>query len=372
MTGNIIHMPKDSFQDSMRPLLREYYNSKISFLRNVLQEIIPESLSPEFLDTGLGRDTDFPDIKSFNEALFKPMRQYIRVGGKLFRPMITTLFMEGYGKDPRQFKSIVAISEIIHSCSLILDDIADSSKIRRGSPCSHLIYGVPRAANASSAMTFFTFRLLQNDLVDEDPQIILKLYETLLWEHYITSVGSALDLGWSGDKNNNIGDDEYVQHILFRSSSYTYRHAARLGAIIGGADDSDLDSIFQYGSNIGVAFQFIDDILNLKPQSDSWGKTPGEDITEGKRTPLVLHTLRFSDKRDRSRLLHILDNRVSDPAAIEEAINLMEKYDAFSAVRNSASEYTMKARENIKNIRIKEEYRELLYDLTWHVVERDT
>lgn len=364
------HIARDDFQFWMRPSLRKYYTSRIDFLKESILEIVPEYLTPNILRIAFGHENYSFDLERLHEALYKPMRQYIKVSGKLFRPLICCIFIEGYGKNPDQFKSILAISEIIHSCSLILDDIADSSQLRRGSPCSHLIYGIPRAANASSAMTFFTFRILQSDLLKLDNKLKIKLYEALLWEHYITSVGSALDLGWTKERINEIHEDEYIQHILFRSSSYTYRHAARIGAIAGGADETDLKSIFQYSSMIGVAFQFIDDILNLKPESEYWGKTIGEDITEGKRSPLVLHTIREASVSDRTRLVKILDSKETDPSILQEAVNILEKYDSFDVVREKANFFVEKACINIQKTKLSDEYKELLVDLGWYVVER--
>jgi geranylgeranyl pyrophosphate synthase len=364
------HYTRENFKYWMRPSLKKYYDSKLDFLKDSILQIVPEYLTSDIIRIAFGNESHLFDLGRLDEALYRPMRQYIKVSGKLFRPMISCIFIEGYGKDPGKFKAILAISEIIHSCSLILDDIADSSLLRRGSPCSHLVYGIPRAANASSLMTFFTFRILQSDLLIIDTKLKIKLYETLLWEHYITSVGSALDLGWTKERIYEINEDEYIQHILFRSSSYTYRHAARIGAITGGADDVDLNYIFQYSSMIGVAFQFIDDILNLKPESEYWGKTIGEDITEGKRSPLVLHTIKEASVPDRTSLLNILDGKVTDPSILKEAVTIMEKYDAFNIVRQKANLFVEKACKNIQKTKLPDDYKELLVDLAWYVVER--
>lgn len=362
--------PKEDFRDWMRPKLKDYYSAKINYLSNTIDEIIPENFEKDLLKMVIGRNGHFIDLEDINEALSKPMRQYLKVRGKLFRPLICCMCIEGYGGDPNRFKPILAVSEIIHSCSLILDDIADASLLRRGHPCSHRIYGIPRSANASSTMTFYAFRLFRSKKMSLDTKIILKLYETLLWEHYITSVGSALDLGWIKEKRNTIPEDEYIQHILFRSCSYTYRHAARIGAIVAGADDADLNAIFQYSSLIGIAFQFIDDILNLKPALESWGKTIAEDITEGKRSLLVLHAIKKATNEDRTRLLEILDGTVTDPLILKEAIDILEKYEAFEIVRKKADQYIDQACNIIQKTKISEEFKPLFVEFAYYVVER--
>jgi len=361
---------KADFRDWMRPKLKEYYSAKINYLSSKIDEVIPENFEQDLLKMIIGSNSHLIDLAKLREAMSKPMRQYLQVRGKLFRPLICCICIEGYGGNPNRFKPILAISEIIHSCSLMLDDIADASLLRRGHPSSHHIYGIPRAANASSVMTFYALRLLRNDQMCLDQTIILKLYKTLLWEHYITSVGSALDLGWTREKINSIPEDEYIQHILFRSCSYTYRHAARIGAIVAGADDVDLKAIFQYSSLIGIAFQFIDDILNLKPELKSWGKTVGEDITEGKRSLLVLHAIKKASNEDRTRLLEILDGSVTDPLILKEGIDILKKYGAFEIVRKKADKYIDQACNIIQKTKISEEYKSLLVDFAYYVVER--
>ncbi|MCB9352709.1 MAG: polyprenyl synthetase family protein [Lewinellaceae bacterium] len=365
-----MHNTKDDFKDWMHPRLKAYYSARIDYLSHVIDEAIPEAFNAQLLETALKTSGHSIALDLIDTAVYQPMRQYIKVKGKRFRPLLSCLFIEGYGKEPELFKPILAIAEIIHSCSLILDDIADASLLRRGQPCAHQLYGIPRAANASSAMTFFVFRLLQRNQMPLSGRQRLKLHQTLLWEHYITSLGSALDLGWAKEKRNEIPDDIYIQHILFRSSSYTYRHAAAIGAIAAGADDRDLDLIFQYSSLLGVAFQFIDDIFNLKPGLPSWGKTIGEDITEGKRSPLVLHTVKEASQEDRSRLLEILDGNVTDQEVLQEAIGILEKYDAFAAVRKKAKTFIDKACSYIQRTKVSEDYKLLLIAFAQYVVER--
>ncbi|NNF02447.1 MAG: polyprenyl synthetase family protein [Bacteroidia bacterium] len=358
------------FKEQMSDRLSNYYSSKIGQINSILDTVIPVTLDKTILKIMTDEfDTPF-GLDRTDKAIYQLMRQYLSNRGKLFRPLLTYLFIEGYGKDPEDFKPIVASAEIIHSCSLILDDIADASLLRRGQPCSHQLHGIPRAANASSAMTFFVYRLLQKVPMDLSNDQKIKLYKALLWEHYITSIGSALDLGWVKERKNEIPEDVYIQHIKFRSSSYTYRHASSLGAITGGASEEDLKLIFDYSSVLGVAFQFMDDILNLKPGLQTWGKTIGEDITEGKRSPLVLHTLKTADTKDKDRLMKLLDSKVTSNVELEEAVNILDKYHAFETVKEQADQFALKACNIIERIQIADKHKHLLIDFAKYVVER--
>ena len=364
------HTKKEDFRDWMRPHLKGYYNSKIDYLREVIDEVIPSKVNSDFLRIALGENGNSLSLKRADQSMYQPMREYIKVSGKLFRPMLTCLCLEAFGKEPNQYKPIIAISEIIHSSSLILDDIADASLKRRGSTCAHLIYGIPRAANSSCAMTFFSFRLIQTELFSLSTEIKNKLYEVLLWEHYVTNLGSALDLGWAWDKRNHTSEEEFMQHILFRSCSYTYRHAARIGSIVGGADSKNLDIIYQYTSLLGLAFQLVDDILNLRPALNTWGKTIGEDLTEGKRSLLVLFCLKRASLADQKQLLKILDGQITDFRLLEEAIDILTKYDAFDYVLKKAEAYIKKAIEVIQEADLSEKHKTIFEEFAWYVVER--
>lgn len=361
---------KEDFRDWMQPHLKEYYNLKVNYLRKVIDEEIPTHARLDFLNSRLGESGNDIPITVVDNSIYQPMREYIKVSGKLFRPMLTCLCIEAFGKNPDHFKSIIAISEIIHSSSLILDDIADASLTRRGNPCSHLIYGIPRAANASCAMTFFAFQLIQKEMFSLSTETKNLLYEVLLWEHYVTNLGSALDLGWVREKHNDISEEMYMQHILFRSCSYTYRHAARIGSIVGGADSRNLDIIYQYASLLGLAFQLVDDILNLKPVLSSWGKTVGEDLTEGKRSLLVLYCLKKASQADRKRLLMILDGQVIDTQILNEAIIILTKYGSFNYVIKKAGDYIRQAIQVIHKADMPKKYRTLFEEFAWYVVER--
>ena len=364
------HIKSEDFTDWMDVNLRSYYKSRIGYLRSVIEEQVPKEVNSRFSKIAHADQDKKLSMELIDRSMYQPMREYIKFSGKLFRPLLTCLFLEAYGKDPDEYKPIIAISEIIHSSSLMLDDIADASLTRRGSPCAHLTYGIPRAANASCSMTFLTFQMIRELLPSLDTRTKNLLYEMLLWEHYVTNLGSALDLGWAWERRNSIPEDAYIQHIIFRSCSYTYRHAARLGAIVGGADSKNLEIVFQYATLLGLAFQLIDDILNLKPGLNSWGKSVGEDITEGKRSLLVLYCIQNSSEKDKTRLLQILDDHVTDHDLLQEAIAILDKYQAFSYVRQKARVFIENAIECLEALEISDHYKLLLEEFARYVIER--
>lgn len=362
---------KDDFLEDMRPSFRSYYQDKIDYVQRIIQHVFPENeCEMQWFDQSLNDSGFVFNRELATNALYLPMRQYLKAKGKLFRPILCSLLLEAYGKDPDHFKSMLVIPEMIHCSSLVLDDIVDHSILRRGEKCSHLIHGVSLAGNGSMAATFYAFSLINDKSAPLSDSDRLRLYEMLYWEHYGCSIGTALDLGWSKLKLTEIDRDQYIQHIVYRSCAYTYRVAARLGAIAGGASEKEQEILFNYGTLTGIAFQFIDDILNLKPDTPSWGKTVGEDITEGKRSPLVLHTLKAASAKDKKNLLKILDSKSQDPSIIQQAIAIMDSYGAFEETRAEAYQYINLACEEADKLSISERYRTLLKDFAIYIVER--
>ncbi|HEY8512119.1 MAG TPA: polyprenyl synthetase family protein [Cyclobacteriaceae bacterium] len=362
---------KSDFRDDMRPSFRQYYEKNIRVVQEALQHVLPDSQTVEFPNRPNIADADLIlNSKIANDALYRPMKQYLKTKGKLFRPILCSMILEAYNEDPMQFKPILAIPEMIHCSSLVLDDIVDNSILRRGEPCSHHVHGVSLAGNGSLASTFYAFSLIDDVTLPLSDYIRLKLYEMVYWEHYGCSIGTALDLKWSNLKLTAIDHDQYIQHIVYRSCAYTYRVALRAGCIAAGAAPIDQEALFNYGTLTGIAFQFIDDILNLKPGTSSWGKTIGEDITAGKRSPLVLHTIKAANRRDKKRLLKILDSNCHDERLLQEAIAIMDSYNAFEEIRSQATRYIASACDEVDKLSISADYKSLLRDFAFYVVER--
>lgn len=363
-------MTKTGFQ-GMRPPLQSYFQEKIDIIQDSVLSLFPEDNHDDNWFKFFLNDKHFScehDVTS--AAMYKPMRQYLKAKGKLFRPMLGWMILEGYNKDPQQFKPILLISELIHCSSLILDDIVDRSLLRRSEPCSHIIHGITLAGNGSIAATFYAFNLINHSSMPLTESAKLKLYNALFWEHYGCSLGTALDLGWSKSQLTEIDHEQYIQHIVYRSCAYTYRVALRVAAIAAGVSPQDQEALFNYGTYTGIAFQFIDDILNLKPQTSSWGKTVGEDITEGKRSPLILHTLKAANSKDKKRLLKILDSKTRDESEIQEAISILDKHDAFSKIQTDANQYIELASAEVEKLSIETTYKTLLKDFAVYVIER--
>jgi geranylgeranyl diphosphate synthase type II len=200
--------------------------------------------------------------------------------------------------------SAVAI-ELLHNALLIHDDIEDGSEMRRGGPTLHVLHGVPLAINAGDTLLLLSLR----PLLDNSSRIGLVLAERILretermaWE---SAEGQAMELGWRRDNRVDLSDRDYLVMVLKKTAWLGVIHPARVGAMIGTRSDRDLDSFIRFGFFLGAAFQIQDDLLNLVADG-RYGKELDGDLFEGKRTLMLIHTLRNAKASERRRLTRLL------------------------------------------------------------------
>jgi len=340
----------DEFLSDMSPELAGEYRRWYPYCREAVLETIDLIGSRKYLEKALGEALPDTLYQMLRTAWFEPYRAYHLRSGKMLRPFIVCFCLQAYGRDPRQYPRMVALSEIIHAASLVLDDIADDSPLRRGGPTAHSIVGVRVAGASASAWLNACFELLgSEDTGLEDDALDLLLHE-ISWEHWVTGIGTTIDVSWPwlGRLDHTAG--EYLQSVVHRSTSYTYRLPFKIGAIAAGANSLELKQFTELGEEFGLSFQIIDDILNVQPSSDNWGKQIAEDITQGKITLQVLLALERSEPAERQRLIEILRSRTTDIPLLKQAADIMDRSGAFDAARAIALEHVSRMKEIVEGM----------------------
>jgi geranylgeranyl pyrophosphate synthase len=280
------------------------------------------------------------NVDALNVAIAEPIWEILDRGGKRWRPALFLLVCEALGKKADDYLDFAIIPEVIHNGTLIIDDIEDSSELRRGKPCTYRIFGVDIAVNAGNTMYYLPLLPLMDKRDQISPETLRDIYEVYVQEMLNLSMGQAMDIAWHrGIANaNGVGEDDYLQMCAYKTGTLA-RMAARLAAVLAGADKELVDKLGRYAESIGVAFQMQDDVLDLTGKEFAEKKGGrGQDITESKRTLMVIYTLRKASAKDKRRLIHILNMHTSDQKLRDEAIAIMEKYNAIEHVRQTASE----------------------------------
>jgi geranylgeranyl diphosphate synthase type I len=280
------------------------------------------------------------NTEALDKAIAEPIWDILDRGGKRWRPALFLLICEALGKKANDFVDFAIIPEVIHNGTLVIDDIEDSSELRRGKPCTYKIYGLDISVNAGNTMYYLPLLPLMDKRNQLSPETLSDLYEVYVQEMINLSMGQAMDIAWHrGIANaNGVEEDDYLQMCAYKTGTLA-RMAARLAAVLAGARPELVEKLGHYAESIGVAFQMQDDVLDLTGKEFAEKKGGrGQDITEGKRTLMVIYTLKNATASDKKRLIDILNMHTSDQKLKDEAIAIMEKYGAVEHVKQTAAQ----------------------------------
>ncbi|KAH3666744.1 hypothetical protein OGAPHI_003193 [Ogataea philodendri] len=235
---------------------------------------------------------------------------------------------------------IEAVIDTLHLSSLLIDDIEDNSRLRRSKPCAHLIYGVPQTINCSNYMYFVAMRQL-NDAFVEDKRLIAQ--NIFLEEMIHLHRGQGLDLYWR-DNNECPTEDQYVDMVMCKTGGL-FRLSTKLMNLVS---DTPSEHLVTLSNLLGIIYQIKDDYLNL--QSDLYNHNKGycEDITEGKFSFPIIHSI--NSNPDKSELLNILKLRTEDHQLKAYALHIMETTNSFQYCRDSIEDLKHQAEQVIKKV----------------------
>lgn len=307
------------------------------------------------------------DHRDTARYLYKPLLEYSQNAGKRHRPLICYAACAAVGGNLELATSAAAAIEHFHTAALIHDDIADDAKTRRGLPCMHLSYGEGLAINVGDlALSLVNGLVIKDPLLDQGLRV--RVVSELIDMTQYTVEGQAMDIGWARDERFDITPEDYLCMAIHKTAHYSGGVPLAVGAIVGGADENTVEGMRQYGLDTGLAFQIQDDLLNLVGTEEATRKDFRSDITEGKRTLVVVHALQNSAPEDRERLIEILSSKEEDPAVLAEAVALMEKSGSIDYARDYALDLTAKAKSNLLEILPPSAQRDILLSMAdWFV-----
>lgn len=305
--------------------------------------------------------------EDMNAYLYDPLLRFSENGGKRHRPLICFAACLAVGGNADMATSAAAAIEHFQTAALIHDDIADDALLRRGEPCLHLTEGLGIAINAGDLAL-----MLVNGTVIKDPNlddsIKVRVVGELIDMTRRTVEGQALDLGWARDKRYDITPEDYLVMATHKTAYYSGAVPLAIGAIIGGGTETQIEALRNYGLDTGLAFQIQDDLLNLIGSEESTKKGFRDDITEGKRTLVVVHALQNLEGAKRDRLIEILSNAEQDPKVLAEAVDLMEEAGSIAYARNYAENLTSIAKNRMRDMLEPSDSRDLLESMAdWFV-----
>ena len=309
-----------------------------------------------------------PDMDRY---LYAPLLEFSRNGGKRHRPLICFAACMAVGGDASRAVSAAAAIEHFHTAALIHDDIADDAELRRGQPCLHLKEGLGLAINMGDLGLQLVNGTVVKDPVLDDATKVRVLTELIDMTRR-TIEGQALDIGWARDGRYDISPEDYLVMATCKTAHYSGAVPLAIGAIIGQGTETQIEGLRNYGLDTGLAFQIQDDLLNLVGKAESTKKGFRDDITEGKRTLVVVHALKHLDGAEREHLVELLSSHTKDPAELDEAVRIMESSGSIDYARNYAENLTSIAKNRLVDMIAPSQARDLLISMADWFVNRLT
>jgi geranylgeranyl diphosphate synthase type II len=303
------------------------------------------------------------------QNLYDMMRDYPSRGGKGIRGTMCLLWCELFSGNRKMALITAASLELFQNWILIHDDIEDQSDLRRGQPSLHKKYGIELAINAGDALHGKMWELLlsnEKELPRETTLSVLAEFTKMLNE---TTEGQQIELAWTRGNKWELSEDDYMLMVTKKSAWYTCISPSRLGVILStaksqaGNDEGKVSELLEklviIGRSFGIAFQIIDDVLNLTADETKYGKEILGDLFEGKRTLMLIHLLNSLEKEERDRVISILskprENKTSkDMKHILEILSSSGSIDYARKIADAHSKKAMKLFEETLSEKSKE------------------
>ena len=318
--------------------IEKFLEEKAPLIDKAIEKYVPRKFTKDSIIFKVAPPMYSYNLEPLNKAIADPIWDMLDRGGKRWRPALFLLICEALGNNSDFCLDFSIIPEVIHNGTLVVDDIEDASELRRGKPCTYKIYQMDIAVNAGNAMYFLPLLPLMTQKSKIAPEKQRDVYEVYVQEMINLSLGQAMDIAWHRGIANadHLREDDYLQMCAYKTGTLA-RMAAKMAAVLSGADKPLVERLGRLAESIGVAFQMQDDILDLTGVDFAKKKGGvGQDITEGKRTLMVIYTLGKASNADQKRLIDILNMHTSEQVLRDEAIVLMQKYDAIEHVRLTA------------------------------------
>lgn len=254
-------------------------------------------------------------------------------GGKRLRPMLTLAGAELVGYQGARHHQLAAAVEFIHTATLLHDDVVDGSDLRRGKAAANIVFGNPATVLVGDFLFSRAFELMVEDGS-------LKVLKILSGASAIIAEGEVDQL--TAQRQIDTSEERYLA-IIGAKTAALFAAASRISAVVGECDERTERALEDYGRNLGVAFQLVDDAIDYDSDAGLMGKHQGDDFREGKMTlPVIFAYARGTEPERKFWQAAIAGHRTS-AADLAEAIELIAKYDAVTATRERARHFATRA-----------------------------
>lgn len=309
----------------------------------------------------------FESIKYQKEPnnLYEPIRYILSLGGKRLRPVLTLMATEVFDVDCQKALAAATAVEVFHNFSLIHDDIMDDAPLRRGNETVHEKWNINTGILSGDAMLILAYQYFEA----YEPKIFQELAKLFSKTALEVCEGQQYDVDF--ETRDDVTIPEYLKMIEYKTAVLVAA-AMKMGAIVAETTEENKNLIYDFGLNLGLAFQLQDDYLDAFGNPETFGKQVGGDIIENKKTYLYLKAMEFASVNEKEQLLHLFSFQSSDNT---DKINLVKgifnQTGASAATQKAIENYTFKALETLEKMNIGNDKKAILKAFAENLMSRN-
>jgi octaprenyl-diphosphate synthase len=262
---------------------------------------------------------------------------YLREGGgKRIRPALLLLAAKALGYAGNSSIRMGAVIEMVHTATLVHDDIIDLADKRRGRPSANTEWGNSKCVLAGDWLYMQAFRVALEERNFRILDLLISLTQQMV-------EGELLQMERLGSALN---EQEYYE-LIYRKTACLFRVSMQIGSVLGGASDAVEERLGDYGRNLGLAFQIVDDVLDLTASEDVLGKPTASDLREGKATLAVVHSLKNGAPDERLDILAVIEDQSFERVSHERILAILQRNGSIAYAMQAAYEHAEAARQNL-------------------------
>lgn len=304
-----------------------------------------------------------PDTPS---ELYEPVRYILSLGGKRIRPALVLLACDLFSGSVESALIPAVAVEIFHNFTLLHDDIMDRSELRRGNPTVHVKYSENEAILSGDVMS-----ILASRLINQSPGVVLNsVHEIFTKTAMEVCEGQQYDMNF--EKRLNVSEEEYLKMIELKTA-VLIAASLKIGAILGGASQKDADDLYEFGRNLGIAFQLQDDLMDAYGDPAAIGKKRGIDIVDNKKTFLMIKALERASELQKAELIqwHTEDEFLKDEK-IDAVISIFDSLEIKELTEKKIQYYYNISITNLQNLNRPEEQKRELSNFASFLMHRNS
>ena len=294
-------------------------------------------------------------------SLYEPCRYLLGLGGKHVRPILCLMANELFAEIGEDAWHGAMGIELFHNFTLIHDDIMDKAPLRRGNPTIHEKYGMTAGILCGDVMSIYSYDRLAN-IKTSLPQVLHLFNKTAIE----VCEGQQLDMDF--ESRDDVSIDEYIQMITFKTS-VLLACSLNIGALVGGSTEGNARKLYEFGKNLGIAFQLQDDYLDAFGDTDKLGKQNGGDIKANKKTYLLLKAMVNASDEQKKQLNELLANDSADK--VPAMLQLFRNTAADVACRDEVARYSDMAFHCLDEVAVLDKRKGPLRELAQYLLQRD-